>query len=303
MRAPVATPARANHFRHTHPRRVPIRRDLLPLVRTALGEQYRIECEIARGGAARVFKARDAEDRPVALKILRPELLTSVTAERFLREIGVMANIDHPHICRLLDYGERDWLVYYVMPFVPGPNLRQHLDRVRRASVSDTIRIARDLLDALAHAHGHGIVHRDVKPENIVLSTEGAILLDFGIARAIAASGTDRLTRSGFTVGTSHYMSPEQTLGAQDIDHRSDVYSLGCVLFECLAGRPPFMHASEALVLHMQQSETAPDVRTFRRDAPAPLAEAIATALEKSREARWQTAKDMWARIDDAAAP
>lgn len=268
------------------------------MLHKALGDRYHIEREIGRGGAARVFVARDATTGvTVALKVLRPELLTSVTAERFLREIAVMVGIDHPNIARLLDYGEREWLVYYVMPFIEGPTVRQHLERVQRASPADTERMAGDLLDALAHAHGHGIVHRDVKPENIVLSREGAVLLDFGIARAIAATGSERLTRSGFTVGTSYYMSPEQALGAADIDYRSDLYSLGCVLFECLAGRPPFADRSEAVVLHLQQTAKAPDVREYRAETPAGLADAIARALVKEPSGRWQTAGEMLAAV------
>lgn len=271
-----------------------IRRDLLPLVRQALGDRYHIDREVGRGGAARVFIATEQKtENRVALKILRPELLTSVTAERFLREIAVMVGIDHPNIAKLLDYGEREWLVYYVMPFIEGPTVREHLDRVRRASLDDTARIATDLLEALAHAHGHGIVHRDVKPENIVLSRQGAVLLDFGIARAIAATGSDRLTRSGFTVGTSYYMSPEQTIGAHDIDHRSDLYSLGCVLFELLAGRPPFADRSEAVVLHLQQTAPVPDVKEFREDVPAVLSTAVGRALVKDPAQRWQSASEM----------
>jgi len=276
-------------------------RDLLPMIRQALGDRYSIEREIGRGGAARVFLARDTEGRTVALKVLHPELAASVAAERFLREIHVVARLNHPRIARLLDSGEADWLIYFVMEFVPGPTLKKHLARVSRASISDTFIIARDLLDALAYAHESGIVHRDVKPDNIVLSPSGAILVDFGIAKAVAESGSDRLTRSGFAVGTSAYMSPEQVAGAEDIDARSDVYSVGCVLFECLAGRPPFEDPLEDLVLRMHQHERAPDVRQFRADAPVVLAEPIARALAKQREARWQSAAAMCEALAERA--
>jgi eukaryotic-like serine/threonine-protein kinase len=270
-----------------------MRRELLPMVRDALAGRYAIEREIARGGAAYVYAARDPEGRPVAVKILRPELAVTVTADRFLREVDFLRRLEHPSVAQVLDSGEAEFFLYYVMPMIDGPSLRQHLDRARRVSIDDTHRIGRDLLDALAYFHGRGIVHRDVKPDNIVLQPDGPVLVDFGIAKAIADAGTNRLTRSGFTVGTSHYMSPEQVLGAVDLDHRCDLYSLGCVLFECLAGRPPFWHHRDELVLHMQQVEPAPDVREFREDTPRGLAGVIARALEKERDRRWGTAGEM----------
>ncbi len=208
-------------------------RDLLPMVRQALSGRYEVDREIGRGGAARVFAARASDGRLVALKVLHPQLAASVAAERFFREIHHLAPLEHPHIARLIDYGEEDWVLYYVMDYVEGPTLKQHLQAVRRAGISDTLRIAHDVLDALACAHDRGIVHRDVKPENILLAPQGAVLVDFGIARAVSQAGADRLTRSGFAVGTSAYMSPEQIAGSDDIDARSDIYSLGCVLFEC----------------------------------------------------------------------
>ena len=240
-----------------------------------------------------MFLALDREGRSVALKVLHPELMVSVTAERFLREIKMLAELHHPRIVRLLDYGESEYLIYYVMDFIEGPTLREHLHRVRRASIDDTFRIARDLLSALSYAHQRGIVHRDVKPENIVLAREGAMLMDFGVARAIASAGTARLTRSGFTVGTSAYMSPEQVNGAVDIDHRGDIYSLGCVLFECLAGRPPFIHPLEELVLQMHREQPAPDIAEFRPDTPPALAQAVNRAVAKAREERWQSAGEL----------
>jgi serine/threonine-protein kinase len=274
-----------------------VRRELLPMVRDALAGRYEIERELARGGAAYVYAARDSDGRTVAVKILRPELAVTVTADRFLREVDLLRRLEHRNVARVLDSGEAEFFLFYVMPMIEGPSLRQHLDRARRVSIDDTRRIGADLLDALAYFHEQGIVHRDVKPDNIVLRPEGPVLVDFGIAKAIAEAGTNRLTRSGFTVGTSHYMSPEQVLGAADVDHRCDLYSLGCVLFECLAGRPPFWHHRDELVLHMQQVEPAPDVREFREDTPRALAGAIARALEKERERRWQTAEEMRAAL------
>jgi len=266
---------------------------MLALVRQAFDGRYQVESEIGRGGNARIFLARDPDGRQVALKILHPELLVSVAADRFLREIKLASRLSHPHIARLLDSGERDWLVYYVMDFVDGQTLRERLDSSRQLSIAETLRIASDLLDALDHAHQQGIIHRDVKPANVVLSARGAILLDFGIARAVVASGSDQLTRSGIAVGTSTYMSPEQITAVTDIDHRCDIYSLGCVLYECLGGQAPFVHRNEAVVLQLHLTQPAPDVRTLRSDTPPELATAIAKAMSKSPNDRWRSAAEM----------
>jgi len=268
-------------------------RDVLSLVQSVLADRYTVEREIARGGAARVFMARDHSGTRVALKVLHPELTVSLAAERFLREISVLAGISHPRISRLLDYGEREWLVYYVMEFVEGPTLREYLDHVGRAPVKETVVGTCQILEALQFAHEHGVVHRDVKPENIKLSPAGAVLMDFGIAKAVAAYGTSRLTRSGFTVGTSAYMSPEQVAGDRAIDHRADLYSLGCVMFECLAGEPPYQHLDDRLVLSMHQRGPIPDVRKKRRDVPPKLGKLVTRALAKNPDERWQTAAEM----------
>jgi eukaryotic-like serine/threonine-protein kinase len=270
-----------------------MRRDLLPLVREALAGRYEVERELARGGAARVYAGKAPGGETVAIKLLHPELAVTVAADRFLREVDFLRQLEHPNVARVIDSGEAGFFIFYVMPMIDGPSLRQHLDRVRRVSVDDTMRIATDLLDALGYAHERGIVHRDVKPDNIVLCAAGPVLVDFGIAKAIASAGTTRLTRSGFTVGTSYYMSPEQVLGELDIDERSDIYSLGCVLFECLTGRPPFQHAREEIVLRMQQTEPAPAVRSLRPEASQALSDAIGRALEKDRGLRWPTAAEM----------
>jgi serine/threonine-protein kinase len=266
---------------------------MLALVRQAFDGRYEVEREIGKGGNARIFLAREPGGQAVALKILHPELLVSVAADRFLREIKLASQLNHPHIAHLLDSGERDWLVYYVMSYVQGPTLRDMLTQRVRLTVPDTLRVADDLLDALEHAHGHGILHRDVKPENVVIGSQGAVLLDFGIARAVWASGSDRLTRSGIAVGTSTYMSPEQITALQEIDLRSDLYSLACVLFECLAGQPPFTHRNEAVVLQMHLTQPAPDLRSIRPEAPAELAQSLARALAKTPEERWQNATAM----------
>jgi serine/threonine-protein kinase len=276
-------------------------RELIGRVRQALSARYDVITEVARGGNATLYGGVDKDGRKVAIKVLHPELAVSVAADRFLREIRYASTLNHPHIAPLLDSGESDYLLWFVMPFVAGESLRQALRRERMLPIDRAVRIATDVLDALGHAHEHGFAHRDIKPDNIVLSAEsssgaepgGAILVDFGIARAIASSGEDRVTRSGFVVGTEEYMSPEQAGGSPDIDGRTDIYSLGVVLFEAMAGRPPFSAASAAAVLDMQQHTPAPELRKLRRDVPRAVSDVVMQALSKAREARWQTASDM----------
>jgi eukaryotic-like serine/threonine-protein kinase len=273
--------------------------DMLPIVRRVLGDRYRVEREIARGGAARIFEARTLGGTRVALKVLHPELVVSLAADRFLREIGLLARLDHPRICRLLDSGERDWLVYLAMTFVEGPTLREYLDRVRMAGLEETLLGTCQVLEALEYAHALGVVHRDVKPENVKLSPDGAVLMDFGIARAVAASAPDtaRLTRSGFTLGTSAYMSPEQAAGARNIDQRSDLYAVGCVIYECLTGSPPYVHADDRVVFGMHLKSPIPDVRRRRHGVPPRLAKLVSKALAKNPGERWQSAGEMRAAL------
>jgi eukaryotic-like serine/threonine-protein kinase len=277
-------------------------RDVTALVQKALGDRYVIEHEIGRGATARIFLAHDRAGAPVALKMLHPELLVDIAAERFLREMRLVAQLDHPHIGRMLDSGEQGWLLYYVMPFIEGPSLRERLDALGALDLAATARLADELLDALAHAHAHGVVHRDVKPENVVLSETGAVLLDFGIARAFTVAGGDRVTRAGLAVGSPAYMSPEQARGAPEIDPRADVYAMGCVLFECLAGRPPYTHLHPAVLLQLQQTAPIPDLRALRPDVPAELAGVIARALAKAPDDRWPSAVEMRSAVLAAAA-
>lgn len=277
-------------------------RDLLPTVQKALADRYAVEAEIGRGGAARVFRATSPDGRVVALKILRPELAVTVTADRFLREIRLVQRLDHPRIGRLIDTGQADWLVYYAMPFIDGPSLQQVLTSRGRISADDTLHLAHNLLDALAHAHDRGVVHRDLKPDNIIISRAGAVLVDFGIARAIEVAGTDRLTKSGMAVGTSRYMSPEQIMGEAVIDLRSDFYSLGCLLFECLAGKTPYSHPSELAVLELHRTAPIPDLGAVVPGAPPGLVQAVTRALAKAPADRWPSAAAMRAALDGGSA-
>jgi len=272
-----------------------VARDLIKRVQEALGARYKVITAIGRGGNATLFGAFDPQGARVAIKVLHPELAVSVAADRFLREIRYASQLDHPHIAPLLDSGETDYLLWFVMPFVAGETLRKALRRAGTLPIDRAVRIATEVLAALGHAHDHGLAHRDIKPDNIVLSEPdgAAMLVDFGIARAIASSGEDRVTRSGFVVGTEEYMSPEQASGSMEIDGRTDLYSLGVVLFEAIAGRPPFSAASAAAVLDMQQHAPAPDLRKLRRDVPRTLSDTVMKSLSKAREARWQSAAEM----------
>jgi serine/threonine protein kinase len=272
-----------------------VARDLIKRVQEALGARYTVITAVGRGGNATLFGAVNPAGQKVAIKVLHPELTVSVAADRFLREIRYASQLNHPHIAPLLDSGETDYLLWFVMPYVAGETLRQVLRRERTLPIDRAVRVASEVLDALGYAHEHGLAHRDIKPDNIVCSAAGtgAMLVDFGIARAIASSGEDRVTRSGFVVGTEEYMSPEQAGGSPDIDGRTDIYSLGVVLFEALAGRPPFSAASAAAVLDMHQHAPPPDLRKLRRDVPRALSDTVMKALAKAREARWQTAADL----------
>ncbi len=276
-----------------------MQRDLLARVRQLLGDRYTAITAVGRGGNASIFGAQEASGRQVAIKVLHPELAVSVAADRFLREINYAGALDHPRIVPVVDCGESDYLLWFVMPYVAGESLRHLLRRDAQLPVPQAARIGCEVLEALGYAHDQGLAHRDIKPDNIVCSPAGAVLVDFGIARAITTSGEDRVTRSGFVVGTEEYMSPEQAAADPDIDGRTDLYSLGVVLFEALAGRPPFSSPSAAAVMDMHQHQAPPELRRLRRDVPKGLAAAIERALAKPRAERWPTA----AAMRDALAP
>src|SRR2546428_8837476 len=214
--------------------------DLLARLRAALVGRYTIERELGRGGMATVYLGRDLKHhRAVAIKVLRPELAAALGPERFVREIEIAAGLTHPHILPLHDSGEAAGFLYYVMPYVEGESLRDRLRRERQLPPDDARHIAREVADALSYAHSRHVIHRDVKPENILLGTGHAVATDFGIARAITPAGGERLTETGFTVGTPQYMRPERTAGEAELDGRADVYRLGCVLYEMLVWEPP----------------------------------------------------------------
>ncbi|HUF12311.1 MAG TPA: serine/threonine-protein kinase, partial [Longimicrobiales bacterium] len=234
---------------------------------TALAGRYEIEREIGQGGMATVYLARDLRhQRQVALKVLRPELSAILGGERFLHEIRTTANLQHPHILPLHDSGEADGLVFYVMPFVSGESLRDRLSRETQLPVEDAVCIAREVADALDYAHRHGVIHRDIKPENILLHDGRAQVADFGIALAVSsAGGGTRMTETGMSLGTPHYMSPEQAMGEREISAKSDIYALGCVLYEMLVGEPPFTGPSAQAIIARVVTEEPRSLVTQRR--------------------------------------
>src|SRR5688500_13852623 len=260
-------------------------------LKAALSSRYAIDRELGAGGMATVYLAHDIRhDRKVALKVLKAELAAVMGADRFLTEIRTTANLQHPHILPLHDSGEAGGSVFYVMPFVEGETLRERLSRERQLPVADAVRIAREVADALDYAHRHGVIHRDVKPENIMLHDGRALVADFGIALAMSRSdGATRMTETGMSLGTPHYMSPEQAMGERTIDARSDVYALGCVLYEMLAGEPPFTGPSaQAIVAKVMNTMPAP-VTATRPTVPAAVAAAIQRALSRRPADRFRS--------------
>ncbi|HWP37141.1 MAG TPA: protein kinase [Gemmatimonadales bacterium] len=262
-------------------------------LKAALAPRYAIEREIGQGGMATVFLAGDLRhDRKVALKVLRPELAALIGAERFLQEIRLTANLQHPHILPLHDSGEAEGFLYYVMPYVEGESLRDLLGRERHLPVEDALRIATQVAAALSYAHGRGVIHRDIKPENILLTSGAAIVADFGIARAVSNAGAGRLTETGLSLGTPQYMSPEQATANQNLDGRSDIYALGCVLYEALAGEPPYTGPTAQSVIAKVLTEAPRPVRNARPSVPDHVEAAIQRALAKLPADRFRTAAE-----------
>ena len=275
----------------------------------SLADRYRIERRpdgtlslLGRGGTATVYLAHDLRhDRPVALKVVHPDVSASVGSERFLREIRFVARLSHPHILPLFDSGDADGQLYYVMPYLTGETLRQRLEREGRLTVAEAVRVARQVGLALDCAHRNGVIHRDVKPENILFEDGQAIVADFGIATAVESAGSDRLTETGLAIGTPAYMSPEQAGGAPQIDGRSDIYSLGCVLYEMLGGEPPFSGPTPQSVMAQQAVAPLPSLRSRRPDVPDSVERVLAKALEKEPGDRFATAADFTDALEGAA--
>jgi serine/threonine-protein kinase len=279
--------------------------DPLPRLTDALADRYRLEREIGSGGMATVYLAEDLRHhRQVAVKVFRPELAATLGSERFFREIEVAARLQHPHILPLHDSGEAGGFLYYVMPFVPGESLRERLAQHGELPIHDAVRILCEVVDALAYAHSMGVVHRDIKPDNVMLSGRHALVTDFGIAKAVSeATGRQALTTAGVALGTPSYMAPEQAVADPHLDHRVDIYAVGAVGYEILTGQPPF-HGRSAQEILAAQVTQAPEPVTARRTAVPPALEAvIMKCLEKRPADRWQSAEELLDQLEVLATP
>ncbi len=271
----------------------------------ALADRYRIERELGQGGMATVYLAQDLKhDRKVALKVLKPELAAVIGAERFVVEIKTTAALQHPHILPLFDSGEagkresgEGIFLYYVMPYIEGETLRAKLDRETQLGIDEAVRITVAVADALDYAHRHGVIHRDIKPENILLHDGRPMVADFGIALALSAAAGGRMTETGLSLGTPHYMSPEQATAEKLITARSDIYSLGSVLYEMLTGNPPHTGASAQQIIMKIVTEDAAPVTKLRKAVPQNVADAVAKSLEKLPADRFATAAEFGAAL------
>jgi Tol biopolymer transport system component/tRNA A-37 threonylcarbamoyl transferase component Bud32 len=273
--------------------------NVLPRLTEALADRYRLERELGQGGMATVYLAQDIKhDRRVAIKVLRPELAAVIGAERFLSEIKTTANLQHPHILPLHDSGEADGFLFYVMPYVEGETVRDRISREKQLPVDDAVRITTEVAAALDYAHRHGVIHRDIKPENILLHDGSALVADFGIALAVSTAGT-RMTETGMSLGTPHYMSPEQAMGEREITARSDVYALGCVLYEMLTGDPPFTGSTAQAIVARVVTETPRPMLPQRSTIPPHVEAAVLTSLQKLPADRFKTAAEFAEALAD----
>ena len=274
-------------------------------LKAALADRYAIERELGSGGMATVYLAEDLKHRRhIAIKVLNSELAAALGPERFLREIGVTANLTHPHILTLIDSGEADGFLYYVMPYIEGETLRDRMNREGQLPLDDALQITREVAAALSCAHSHDVIHRDIKPENVLLSAGEAVVADFGIAKAITEAGGEHLTETGISIGTPAYMSPEQASGEHKLDGRSDVYSLGCVLYEMLAGEPPYTGPTAQAIVAKKLSEAVPRVSVVRERVPSGVEAALDQALAKAPADRFATAAQFAdALVAEAAVP
>lgn len=276
----------------------------LERLRVAFSDKYDIEREAGSGGMATVYLARDIKhDRRVAIKVLRPELAATLGPDRFPREISIVAKLQHPHVLPLHDSGETDGFLYYVMPFVDGESLRSKLDREGELPIQDTVRILKEVADALAYAHSNGVMHRDIKPDNVMLSGRHALVMDFGVAKAVSNAGGESLTTVGIAVGTPSYMSPEQATGEQHIDQRSDIYALGVLGYEMLIGSPPFTGKTAQAILSSHVIEAPANIRGKRPSVPPALSELLMRCLQKSPADRWQRAEEVFAQLESISTP
>jgi len=271
----------------------------------SLRSSYEIEKEIGQGGMATVYRARDLRhQRTVAVKVLLPELAATLGTQRFLQEIRIAANLTHPHILPVHESGEAGGFLYYVMPYIEGESLRARLDHEHELPIGDVVRILREVADALSYAHAHGVVHRDVKPANILLSGRHALVTDFGVAKAVSeATGRQRITTVGVALGTPTYMAPEQAAADPHLDHRVDIYALGVVGYELLAGRPPFLALQPQALLTAHMTETPAPVRTHRANVPEVLDHLILRCLEKRAADRFQSADEIVDQLEALITP
>jgi serine/threonine-protein kinase len=264
----------------------------------ALGQRYSLEREIGRGGMATIYLARDLRDgRSVAIKVMHPNLVKTIGTDRFLREIEIAATLSHPRIVSLYESGETGGVLYYAMPYVEGESLFACLAREYQLPLADALQIAQDVAEALGYAHEHGVLHRDVKPENILLNGGRAVVADFGLARAIGAANYRRLTETGVIVGTVFYMSPEQLREDFDLDQRTDIYSLGCLLYEMLTGIPPYPGTSINQLITRILKAPIPSARRARAEVPEAVDQAITRALSKTASGRFATAGEFAAAL------